>query len=163
LAAKALAVLLAILGAAWAGWYYGDYYRGLECEIAVAVARHAADRALTEAVQEKAALESRLADARYQIDTDDAQRQTEIDRLRDDNRRLASSLRLREPANCPSRADAVPDSAGASASADEADPAEFSRACARFLTELAADADRVREQAAAGREWAIKIHREINK
>jgi ribosomal protein S12 methylthiotransferase accessory factor YcaO len=143
LAAKALAVLLAILGAAWVGWHYGDYYRGLECEIAVSAARHAADRALTEAIQEKSAVESRLADARYQIDTDDAKRQTEIDRLRDDNRRLASSLRLRKPAHCPSRADTVPDSAGTAASAHEADPAgEFSR---------------------AGREWAIKLHQEINK
>lgn len=163
LAAKTLIIMLAAAGLLVTGYRYGDYYRGLECEIAVAAAQHAADRALTDAIQEKAAVESQLAAISHKIDIDDAKRQTEIDRIRDDNRRLAAAIRLRQPAKCPSGSDAVPENSGAAASADGADPIEFSGACARFLADLAADADRVREQAAAGRAWAIKLHQEFSK
>lgn len=163
LAAKTLIIMLAAAGLLVTGYRYGDYYRGLECEIAVAAAQHAADRALTDAIQEKAAVESRLADVRYQIEVNNAKRQTEIDEALNVNRRLASSLRLRKPASCPGRADAVPENSGAAAGDNEADPVEFSGACSRFLADLAADADRVREQAVAGRAWAIKLHQEFSK
>jgi hypothetical protein len=162
LAIKAFAAIAIASGLLGIGWHYGDYYRGLECDIAAAKATEAAAETLRNAIEYKTAVESRLAAISHQIDIDDAKRQTEIDHLRDDNRRLAQSLRLRKPAACPSGADAVPESAGAASSADEADPIAVSVACARAITELAADADRVRDQAIAGQQWAIKIRQEFN-
>jgi hypothetical protein len=159
LAAKALVTVLVAAGLFGSGWYYGRYYRGLECDIAAAKATEAADETLRKAIQEKASVESRLSAISHQIDTDDAKHQTEIDRMRDDNRRLANTIRLRKPASCPGRADAVPESSGAAAGDNEADPVEFSGACARFLADLAADAERVREQAIAGQKWAVAVKR----
>jgi hypothetical protein len=163
LAAKALVTVIVAAGLLGSGWYYGRYYRGLECQVEAAKAQHAADQALTEATREKSEVESKLTGIKYQIEVDDAKRQTEIDEALNVNRRLASSLRLRKPASCPGRADAVPENSGYAESDNEADPVEFSGACSRFLADMAADADRVREQAAAGREWAIKLHQEFNK
>jgi hypothetical protein len=159
LAAKALVTVLVAAGLFGSGWYYGRYYRGLECDIAAAKVREASDKALREAIQEKAVIESQLAAISHKIDIDDAKRQTEIDRIRDDNRRLAAAIRLRQPAKCPSGSDAVPENSGAAASADGADPIEFSGACARFLADLAADAERVREQAIVGQKWAVAVKR----
>lgn len=159
LAFKAVIAAVALAVSAAVGWYYGDYYRGLECDIAAAKVREASDKALREAIQENAVLESQLAAISHKIDIDDAKRQTEIDRIRDDNRRLAAAIRLRQPAKCPSGSDAVPENSGAAASADGADPIEFSGACARFLADLAADAERVREQAIVGQKWAVAVKR----
>jgi hypothetical protein len=163
LAAKALVTVLVAAGLLGSGWYYGRYYRGLECEVEAAKAQHAADQALTEATREKSEVESKLTGIKYQIEVDDAKHQAEIDEALNVNRRLANSLRLRKPAHCPSHTNTLPEGPGAPASGHEADSAEFSIACARVLTELAADADRVREQAIAGRAWAIKLHREFSK
>lgn len=145
--------LAAFLGGVWTG----QHYTALSYEAVLATLQGEAAQAMSDAMAETYSVQKRLDDTKYQLEIQDAQHQTEIQRVLDDNRRLAATVGMRDPGARAGCQGAVPESAGTAAGDHESASAELSREATAFLLGFAADADRVRAQLGACQQWASAL------
>lgn len=155
-------VLIAALAAVWGAagsWWLTAEYKDNKWKAKVEAQKVEAARQLQEATQKVIEIERKNNVIATQLEINNAEQQTKLDRALSDNRRLAAQLGgLRDPGRRESCTSALPATARASQQpASAASEGRLSAEASEFLLEFARDADRAAQYANSCYDWIKQV------